>query len=211
MTAGGGSWGDPHVFSFDGQTYDFPATVDVLLTRALDSDLNSDLEIQVRQGPWRLHPETTLNLGLATSLAGHDVCFDVSHSISPEFTTCRLQPDGSGCPQLSCLQRRPLQRHPAARLWIRQLSESSVDTESAGGWVLANPCRLPLQIFLESQSKKIIPMSKAQLTAFLAKVETNPALKLQVDAAADASAVVAIAQAEGFAFSPASLERHLRG
>lgn len=54
-------------------------------------------------------------------------------------------------------------------------------------------------------------MSKAQLTAFLAKVETNPALKLQVDAAADASAVVAIAQAEGFAFSPASLERHLRG
>ena len=57
--------------------------------------------------------------------------------------------------------------------------------------------------------KKI--MSKAQLAAFLAKVEANPALKLQVDAAADASAVVAIAQAEGFAFSPASLARHLRG
>ncbi len=54
-------------------------------------------------------------------------------------------------------------------------------------------------------------MSKAQLTAFLAKVEANPALKLQVDAAADASAVAAIAQAEGFAFSPASLARHLRG
>jgi predicted ribosomally synthesized peptide with nif11-like leader len=54
-------------------------------------------------------------------------------------------------------------------------------------------------------------MSKAQLTAFLAKVEANPALKLQVDAAADASAIVAIAQAEGFAFSPASLARHLRG
>jgi predicted ribosomally synthesized peptide with nif11-like leader len=54
-------------------------------------------------------------------------------------------------------------------------------------------------------------MSKAQLTAFFAKVEANPALKLQVEAAADASAVVAIAQAEGFAFSPASLARHLRG
>ena len=54
-------------------------------------------------------------------------------------------------------------------------------------------------------------MSKAQLMAFLAKVEATPALKLQVDAAADVSAVVAIAQAEGFAFSPASLARHLRG
>lgn len=54
-------------------------------------------------------------------------------------------------------------------------------------------------------------MSKAQLTAFFAKVEVTPALKLQVDAADDASAVVAIAQAEGFAFSPASLARHLRG
>jgi predicted ribosomally synthesized peptide with nif11-like leader len=54
-------------------------------------------------------------------------------------------------------------------------------------------------------------MSKAQLTAFFAKVEANPALKLHVEAAADASAVVAIAQLEGFAFSPASLARHLRG
>lgn len=55
------------------------------------------------------------------------------------------------------------------------------------------------------------PMSKAQLKAFLAKVEANQALKLQMEAAADASAVVAIARAEGFSFSPASLERHLRG
>jgi predicted ribosomally synthesized peptide with nif11-like leader len=55
-------------------------------------------------------------------------------------------------------------------------------------------------------------MSKAQLTAFLAKVEANPGLKLQVEAAADdVGAVVAIAQVEGFAFSPASLARHLRG
>lgn len=54
-------------------------------------------------------------------------------------------------------------------------------------------------------------VSKAQLTAFFARVEADPALKLQVEAAADASAVVAIAQAAGFQFSPASLSRHLRG
>ena len=54
-------------------------------------------------------------------------------------------------------------------------------------------------------------MSKAQLKAFFAKADTTPALKSQVDSAADASAVVAIAKSEGFAFSPASLERHLRG
>ena len=54
-------------------------------------------------------------------------------------------------------------------------------------------------------------LSKAQLTAFLAKVEANPTLKLQVDEASDATAVAAIAQAVGFLFSPASLARHLRG
>jgi len=54
-------------------------------------------------------------------------------------------------------------------------------------------------------------VSKAQLTAFFARVEADPALKLQVEAAADASAVVAIAQTAGFHFSPASLSRHLRG
>jgi len=54
-------------------------------------------------------------------------------------------------------------------------------------------------------------MSKAQLMAFLAKVEVEPALKLQVDAAEGAAAVVAIAAAEGFVFSPASYSRHLRG
>jgi hypothetical protein len=54
-------------------------------------------------------------------------------------------------------------------------------------------------------------MSKAQLISFLARVEADPALKQKVDAAADASAVAAIAQSEGFLFSPASLSRHLRG
>jgi predicted ribosomally synthesized peptide with nif11-like leader len=53
-------------------------------------------------------------------------------------------------------------------------------------------------------------VSKAQLTAFLARVEADPALKLQVEAAADPSAVVAIALAAGFQFSPARLSRHLR-
>jgi predicted ribosomally synthesized peptide with nif11-like leader len=53
-------------------------------------------------------------------------------------------------------------------------------------------------------------VSKAQLTAFFVKVEADPSLKLRVDAAGDGSAVVAIAEAEGFHFSPASLARHLR-
>ena len=55
------------------------------------------------------------------------------------------------------------------------------------------------------------PMSKAQLIAFFAKVDADPALRLQVDAATDGSAVVAIAHTEGFLFSAASLSRHQRG
>jgi predicted ribosomally synthesized peptide with nif11-like leader len=54
-------------------------------------------------------------------------------------------------------------------------------------------------------------MSKAQLIAFFAKVDADPALRLQVDAATDGSAVVAIAHTEGFLFSAASLSRHQRG
>ena len=54
-------------------------------------------------------------------------------------------------------------------------------------------------------------MSKAQLIAFYAKVDADDALKLQVDAATDASAVVSIAKTEGFLFSAASLSRHQRG
>lgn len=54
-------------------------------------------------------------------------------------------------------------------------------------------------------------MSKAQLIAFLAKAEADPALKMKMDAATDPSAVAAIARDAGFLFSPASLARHLRG
>lgn len=54
-------------------------------------------------------------------------------------------------------------------------------------------------------------MSKAQLIAFLAKAEADPALKQKIDAATDPSAIAAIAREEGFLFSPASLSRHLRG
>lgn len=54
--------GDPHLFTFDGLYYDFQAIGDFVLVRALDSDL----EVQVRQGPWSAYPETTLNVGLAT-------------------------------------------------------------------------------------------------------------------------------------------------
>jgi len=54
-------------------------------------------------------------------------------------------------------------------------------------------------------------MSKSQLTAFLAHVEADPDLKLRVEAAADASAVVLIGQESGHLFSVATLARHLRG
>jgi predicted ribosomally synthesized peptide with nif11-like leader len=54
-------------------------------------------------------------------------------------------------------------------------------------------------------------MSKAQLTAFLAEVEADQALKQRVEAAADAGAVAAIALESGHIFSPASLTRHQRG
>ncbi|WP_043368728.1 Nif11-like leader peptide family RiPP precursor [Cyanobium sp. PCC 7001] len=54
-------------------------------------------------------------------------------------------------------------------------------------------------------------MSKAQLNAFMAKVDADPSLKLRVDAAADAAAVVAIAHEAGHSFSPASWSRYLRG
>ncbi|MEB3349465.1 MAG: Nif11-like leader peptide family natural product precursor [Cyanobacteriota bacterium] len=55
------------------------------------------------------------------------------------------------------------------------------------------------------------PVSKAQLTAFMAKVAADPALKARVDAADDAAAVVEIAHEAGHSFSPASWSRHLRG
>ena len=74
VTAGGGSWGDPHMFTFDGLHYDFQATGDFILVRALDSDL----EVQVRQAPWQANPQSTLNVGLATVIDGSDVVFDVS-------------------------------------------------------------------------------------------------------------------------------------
>lgn len=54
-------------------------------------------------------------------------------------------------------------------------------------------------------------MSKAQLMAFLAKADANPAIQQRIDAAADVSAVVAIAREEGFLFSAASLSRYQRG
>lgn len=54
-------------------------------------------------------------------------------------------------------------------------------------------------------------MSKSQLTAFLAKVSVDPALKARVDAAADSDAVVAIALSEGHVFSPATYSRFSRG
>lgn len=56
----------------------------------------------------------------------------------------------------------------------------------------------------------MLTMSKAQLNAFMVKVNADPALKAQVESAPDAGAVVALATAEGHTFSPAAWSRHLR-
>jgi predicted ribosomally synthesized peptide with nif11-like leader len=64
---------------------------------------------------------------------------------------------------------------------------------------------------MHGEDPRDLPVSKAQLTAFMVKVAADPALKARVDAAADAAAVVVIAHDEGHNFSPASWTRFLRG
>lgn len=54
-------------------------------------------------------------------------------------------------------------------------------------------------------------MSKAQLGAFLAKVDRDPALQRQMQDAQTQSEIVAIAKAAGHDFSEATLARHQRG
>ena len=53
-------------------------------------------------------------------------------------------------------------------------------------------------------------MSKAQLTAFMVKVDADASLKARVDAAGNVDAVVAIALEQGHVFSPASWSRAQR-
>jgi hypothetical protein len=73
VTPSGSSTGDPHILTFDGLHYDFQATGDFILVKALDSDL----EIQVRQAPWSVSPTTTLNVGLATTVDGKQLEFSI--------------------------------------------------------------------------------------------------------------------------------------
>jgi von Willebrand factor type D domain/Cadherin-like domain len=65
----GGSAGDPHIFTFDGLHYDFQGQGDFVLVRAVDSEL----EVQVRQTPWELNRDATINTGLATVVDGNRV------------------------------------------------------------------------------------------------------------------------------------------
>jgi Cadherin-like domain/von Willebrand factor type D domain len=73
----GGSWGDPHIFTFDQFHYDFQATGDFILVRALDSDL----QVQVRQTPWDKNLATTINTGLATLVDGNRLEFYVDRPL----------------------------------------------------------------------------------------------------------------------------------
>jgi predicted ribosomally synthesized peptide with nif11-like leader len=59
-------------------------------------------------------------------------------------------------------------------------------------------------------SKPCSAMSKAQLTAFMVKVDADTALRARVEAAGSVDAVVAIALEQGHAFSPASWSRAQR-
>lgn len=54
-------------------------------------------------------------------------------------------------------------------------------------------------------------MSKAQLNAFVAKMDADPALKALVDAAGSPQVVVEIAHGKGNTFTAATWARHLRG
>lgn len=54
-------------------------------------------------------------------------------------------------------------------------------------------------------------MSKAQLTAFVAKMDADPALKALVEAAVSPQVVVEIAHGKGNTFTAATWSRHLRG
>jgi von Willebrand factor type D domain/RTX calcium-binding nonapeptide repeat (4 copies)/Calx-beta domain len=73
----GSSNGDPHIITFDGLHYDFQATGDFTLVSGLDSELN----IQVRQTPWALNLDTTINTGLATVVDGNRVEFYIDQSL----------------------------------------------------------------------------------------------------------------------------------
>jgi uncharacterized delta-60 repeat protein len=73
----GSSIGDPHITTFDGFHYDFQATGDFVLVQGLDSDL----QIQVRQTPWVLNPNTTINTGLATVVDGNRIEFYVDRPL----------------------------------------------------------------------------------------------------------------------------------
>ena len=71
--------------------------------------------------------------------------------------------------------------------------------------------RLVKRLARDGAGPCLAPMSRAQLNAFVLKINADPELKARVDAAVDASEVVAIAAQEGHPFSAASWTRHLRG
>ncbi|MDQ7040445.1 MAG: VWD domain-containing protein, partial [Rhodothermus sp.] len=69
--ARGGSWGDPHITTFDRHGYDFHGIGDYLAAR---STLPGDLfEIQVRHKPWANSNRVSVNAALAANVDGHRV------------------------------------------------------------------------------------------------------------------------------------------
>ncbi|MFP4337262.1 MAG: nidogen-like domain-containing protein, partial [Halothece sp.] len=65
----GNSWGDPHLVTFDGNSYDFQAVGEFILTQSN----NSDFEVQVRQEPLEDRDDVSINTAVATQLGEETV------------------------------------------------------------------------------------------------------------------------------------------
>lgn len=65
----GNNWGDPHLVTFDGNSYDFQAVGEFILTQSN----NSDFEVQVRQEPLEDRDDVSINTAVATQLGEETV------------------------------------------------------------------------------------------------------------------------------------------